>query len=108
MKAARRDRPTPAKWLLAAIAAVLAARLVAFHHWPIATDDAYITFHGCIDSAWRAATTSPVWSILLCAGDPFTASRLYALAADVVALCAARHVLSPLGLLAFTCVWASP
>ena len=108
MKPARRDKPIPVKWLLAAIAAVLAARLVAFRYWPIATDDAHITFHGCIDPVWRAATTSPVWSVLLLAGDPFTASRLYALVADVVALCAARHVLSPLGFLAFASFWASP
>jgi len=108
MKAARRDRPTSAKWLLAAIAVVLTARLVAYYYWPIATDDAYITFHGCIDAAWRAATTSPLWAVLLSAGDPFTASRLYALLADVVALCAARYVLSPLGFLAFTSFWASP
>ena len=104
----RRDSPAPAKWLLAAIAVVLAARLVAFRHWPIAPDDAYITFHSCIDKVWRAATTSPGWAILLSAGDPFTASRLYALAADVVALWAAWRVLSPLGFLAFAGFWASP
>jgi hypothetical protein len=100
--------PLHLKWLLAAIAVVLAARLAAFRHWSIATDDACITFHGCIDPLWRVATTSPVWSILLSAGDPFIASRLYALVADVVALCAARQVLSAPGFLAFASFWASP
>jgi hypothetical protein len=49
-----------------------------------------------------------MWAILLSASDPLMASRFYALAADVVALCAAQQVLSPFGFLAFTCFWASP
>ena len=94
--------------LIGAFVVVLAARLVAYRYWPIAPDDAYITFHGCIDPVWRAATTSPLWAMLLTIGDPFIVSRAYALVADGVALWAAWRVLSPSGFLAFATFWASP
>ena len=108
MEAARPEKPTPSKWLVAAILAVVAARLFAFSRWPIATDDAYITFHGSIDPLWRSATTSPAWAILLSAGDPFTWSRVLALGADVLALWGAWRLLPLPGFLAFSAFWASP
>ena len=78
------------------LAAVIAARLVAYALIPLCSEDAYITFHAALDPAWRIAATSPVWLFLVSGSQhPDMMARFWSLLADCGAVWAAWRVLCP-------------
>ena len=73
---------------------------------PLCSEDAYITFHGWADAAWRGASTSPVW-MLATMGRPGIARALN-IVADVGATLAAWRMLEPKAFAAFVGLWCLP
>jgi hypothetical protein len=95
--------------LAAGIAIVLVARMFAVLLVPLCSEDAYITFHAAIDPAWRAATTSPVWAMLVGLGhDPPAIARWLSISADVLAVYSAHRLLGRYGFWGFLGLWLTP
>jgi hypothetical protein len=87
---------------------VLAVRLWAFVTYPIAAEDAYITFHAANDPSWMKATTSPLWATFLSIGNPEVVARYVTLAADLLACGVALSMFTVAGGLAFCAFWCTP